>query len=246
MRLDRYLANMGCGSRREVRELIKHGQVQVNQEIKRQASYHVQPKDTVMCSGRRVNYQSFSYYLLNKPAGILTATKDPHAQTVLDLLPKNLPHYTDLAPIGRLDRDTTGLLLITNDGQLTHHLLQPRFHVAKVYEAVVSGLVSTELVTIFQQGVKLEDFTTQPAQLSIKKLDPAKKQSLVRLTIAEGKYHQVKRMFKAFGHQVVTLKRIQFGALSLPVDLSVGDYQKLSDQELAQLKLKQTPASTEE
>jgi pseudouridine synthase len=237
MRLDRYLANMGQGSRQAVRLLVKKGQVRVNGKICRQTATQIKDTDQVTINQQTIAYQEFGYYLLNKPADVLTATKDQKQATVLDLLPKNLPHYQDLAPVGRLDRDTTGLLLITNDGQLAHRLLQPKYHVAKTYQAVVAGEVKPELVAVFAKGVELADFTTQPAQLVIQNYDATKKQSLVQLTIAEGKYHQVKRMLKAFGHEVLSLKRLSFGPLTLPAELAAGEYRELTAAEVTALQI---------
>ncbi|MFC6316268.1 pseudouridine synthase [Lapidilactobacillus achengensis] len=236
MRIDRYLANMGQGSRQEVRALLKQKVVTVNGQVVKQAGQQVTPTDLVAVAGRPLAYTPFGYYLLNKPAGVLTATIDPHEATVLELLAPTLPHYRELAPVGRLDRDTTGLLLITNDGQLAHRLLQPKYHVAKRYLATVSGLVQPELSAIFAQGVKLSDFTTQPAQLEILAVDTEKKQSTVALTIAEGKYHQVKRMLTAFDHPVLQLQRQSFGPLTLPADLSSGAYRELTAAELVALQ----------
>ena len=235
MRLDRMLSESGFGSRKEVKALIKRGEVSVNDTVVKDAGANVQPVDRINIAGVDVNYQPFQYYLLNKPAGYLSATKDNHAQTVLDLLSTDLPHYRDLAPVGRLDRDTTGLLLLTNDGQLTHQLLSPKYHVAKVYRALVTGIVATELIEILAKGVKLSDFTTQPAQLKIVSQDIKQQQSLVELTITEGKYHQVKRMLAAFDHEVLQLERVQFGPLTL-TDLPRGQYRELTSTELAALK----------
>lgn len=236
MRIDRYLANMGQGSRQEVRALIKQKVVTINSQVVKNAGQQVTSADLVAVAGQLLVYTQFGYYLLNKPAGVLTATTDLTAPTVLELLAPTLPHYRDLAPVGRLDRDTTGLLLITNNGQLAHRLLQPKYHVAKRYLATVAGLVQPELSTIFAQGIKLSDFTTQPAQLEILAVDTEKKQSTVALTIAEGKYHQVKRMLTAFDHPVLQLQRQSFGPLTLPADLSSGAYRELTAAELVALQ----------
>ncbi|MFD1465188.1 pseudouridine synthase [Lapidilactobacillus mulanensis] len=237
MRLDRLLSEMGFGSRREVKVFIKKGQVRINDVVSKDIGKNVQTADTVTVDGEPVNYSEFQYYLLNKPADYLSATEDKHGQlTVMDLLDDNLPHYQDLAPVGRLDQDTTGLLLITNDGQLAHHLLQPKFHVAKTYEALVDGVVADELVEIFAAGIKLSDFTTQPAKLEIVERDDEKKQSRVLVTIAEGKYHQVKRMLGVFDHNVIDLQRVKFGPLRLDEDLGEGEFRPLTDAEIAALK----------
>lgn len=237
MRLDRYLANMGQGSRQEVRLLIKKGHVRVDGKVCRQTATQIKDMNEVTVGQEIITYREFAYYLLHKPADVLTATKDQKQATVLDLLPKTLPHYQDLTPVGRLDRDTTGLLLITNDGQLAHRLLQPKYHVAKTYQAIVAGEVKPELVTVFAKGVALSDFATQPAKLVIQDYDADKKQSLVELTIAEGKYHQVKRMLKAFDHEVLALKRLSFGPLTLPADLAAGEYRELTSAEVGALRM---------
>lgn len=235
MRLDRMLSETGYGSRKEVKVFIKNGQVTVNEAIEKNPGKNVQETDLVEIDGEAVNYQPFQYYLLNKPKGYLTATKDNRHLTVLDLLPTNLPHYRELAPVGRLDRDTTGVLLITNDGQLAHHLLSPKFHVAKTYRATVTGIVADELVEILACGVKLSDFTTQPAELTIVKRDTTTQQSQIELVITEGKYHQVKRMLAAFDHEVLQLERTQFGPLTA-TDLASGQYRELTNTEVTQLR----------
>ncbi|WP_125605128.1 pseudouridine synthase [Lapidilactobacillus bayanensis] len=235
MRLDRRLSESGLGSRKEVKVLIKKGQVMVNETIVKDVGRNVQDTDVVNVAGTIVGYQPFQYYLLNKPAGYLTATKDSRAQTIMDLVPIDLPHYRDLAPVGRLDRDTTGLLLLTNDGQLAHRLLAPKYHVTKTYRALVSGLVADELVAILAKGVKLSDFTTQPAQLKIIQRDVKQQQTQVELTITEGKYHQVKRMLLAFDHEVLQLERVAFGPLRL-TDLPQGQFHELTESELAALR----------
>ncbi|WP_261805632.1 pseudouridine synthase [Lapidilactobacillus luobeiensis] len=236
MRLDRYLANMGQGSRQEVRALLKKGQVTLNGQVIKKAGQAVAENDQVAIAGQPLVFVPYVYYLLNKPAGVLTATTDQTQPTVLGLLAPTLPHYRELAPVGRLDRDTTGLLLITNDGQLAHRLLQPKYHVTKRYLATVAGLVQPELSDILAKGVKLSDFTTQPARLEILAVDTEKKQSTVALTIAEGKYHQVKRMLMAFDHPVLQLQRQSFGPLSLPEDLASGAYRELTAAELVALR----------
>lgn len=235
MRLDRLLSESGYGSRKEVKGFIKDEQVTLNGTVVKDVGKNVQATDTVTIAGMVVDYQPFQYYLLNKPAGYLTATRDHHSETVLDLLPENLPHYRDLAPVGRLDRDTTGVLLITNDGQLAHRLLAPKFHVAKTYQAIVSGLVADELVDLLAKGVKLSDFTTKPAQLKILDRDVDQQQSQIELTITEGKYHQVKRMLASFDHEVLELERIRFGSLEL-TDLESGQFRELTKDEVTALK----------
>ncbi|GEL12984.1 pseudouridine synthase [Lapidilactobacillus concavus] len=237
MRLDRLLSEMGFGSRREVKLEIKKGRVRVNEVLVKDSSRAIQAADRVTVDGEVVNYAEFQYYVLNKPAGYLSATEDKHGQlTVMDLLTPELPHYADLAPVGRLDQDTTGLLLITNDGQLAHHLLQPKFHVTKTYRARVSGIVDDELIHLFEVGVKLSDFTTQPAGLEIVERNQSANESEVLVTIAEGKYHQVKRMLGVFNHDVVDLQRVAFGPLQLDESLEEGEYRALTADELAALK----------
>ena len=213
MRLDRFLSNAGIGSRKEVKALIKGQRVLVDNSIINDPGYIIEPtKAEVMVDNQPVTYKKFHYLMLNKPAGVISATRDNLHQTVVDLLPSQYKHL-DLFPVGRLDRDTEGLLIMTNDGQLAHRILSPKNKVPKIYYAVIEGKVTFEDVDVFQKGIKLnENFTTLPAQLTILK---SCHRSEVHVTVFEGKFHQVKRMFEAVGKKVVYLKRICMGNLYL-------------------------------
>lgn len=230
MRLDRFLSNAGIGSRKEVKALIKGQRVLVDNNIIRDPGYIIDPTQAkVMVDNQAVTYKKFYYLMLNKPAGVISATMDNLHQTVVDLLPSQYQHL-DLFPVGRLDKDTEGLLILTNDGQLAHRVLSPKNRVPKTYYAIIEGRVTSEDVDTFQKGIKLdEDFTTLPAQLSILK---SCDKSEVHVTIVEGKYHQVKRMFEAVGKKVLYLKRISMGNLYLDEKLAPGQVRELSEHEL--------------
>lgn len=236
MRIDKYLANMNVGSRKEVHKLIKAGLVSVNGKTVKTPKEKVKESDVVEVDGQEITYQQYHYFLLNKPKGVLSATEDLHQKTVIDLL-KSKDRYKDLAPVGRLDKDTTGLLLITNDGQLNHELLAPTKHVDKVYEAVIAGQVSQDTVQDFAAGMKLKDETVlKPAKLEILDVDESQDKSKIRITIKEGKYHQIKRMFGAVGMKVLELDRLQMGSLHLDPQLKRGQYRELTQEELDRLK----------
>lgn len=237
MRLDKYLSHSGFGSRKEVKALLKKQMVLVNNEIVKDGKFNVQEEqDQVTVNGEPVCYQQFFYYLLNKPQGVITATKDAKEKTVMDLL-KASDYRPDLFPVGRLDKDTVGLLLLTNDGDLAHQLLSPKKHVAKTYEAEIQGIVTLEDQQQFASGVTLTNGETcQAAELQILACDEKTAHSHIRLTIYEGKFHQVKRMFQAVGHKVLFLKRCTMGPLTLDPDLPLGTYRPLSSEELNSLK----------
>lgn len=234
-RLDKYLADMSVGTRSEVKNLIKKGLVTVNGEVIRKPEYKVDiEKDDLVCRGEPVVYQTLVYYMLNKPAGVISATNDPKQQTVLDLITDK--SRKDLFPVGRLDKDTVGLLLITNDGNLAHRLLSPKHHVDKCYFAKVQGNVTKDDAEKFAEGVNIgtedEPEITMPGKLDIIKSDDL---SEIRLTIQEGKFHQVKRMFQAVGKEVVYLKRERMGSLILDDNLAEGEYRMLTEEELKNL-----------
>lgn len=232
LRLDKYLADMGMGSRSQVKEAIRKGNVQVNKEMIKTPEFKVSSADQVTFSGQPVAYAGYEYYMLNKPAGTVSATDDRRYPTVVSLIETKL--RSDLFPVGRLDLDTEGLLLITNDGALAHELLSPRKHVAKCYYAKVAGNLPKDCREQFAAGVLLEDGTvTLPAEVSILEEGAVNQ---VLLTIYEGKYHQVKRMFEAVGTQVTYLKRISMGSLRLDEKLQPGQYRELTSDELASLK----------
>lgn len=236
MRLDRILTEMGAGSRQDVKKLIRKGQVTVNGKIIRKPDEKVPEESAdIRCLGKTYIYEPYVYYMLNKPSGIISATEDKKESTVLDLLPK--PVRTDLFPVGRLDKDTEGLLLITNDGDLSHQLLSPKKHVDKTYEAVISGIVNENDVKSFSEGVDIGDKKkTLPAKLEILSVDIGQHLSSIRITIQEGRFHQIKRMFQAVGKEVLYLRRIRMGSLLLDPKLEKGACRRLTDDELQALK----------
>lgn len=232
MRIDKYLANMNVGSRKEVHTLIKKGLVTLNQKVVTSPKTQVKDSDQVVFNGQKINYQKFHYFILNKPKGVLSATEDTKQKTVLDLL-KKADRYQDLAPVGRLDKDTTGLLLITNDGQLNHELLAPKKHVAKLYWAKIAGICDEKTVNTFKNGIILKDGSQlKPAKLKILTTDLTQKTSEIEVEIVEGKYHQIKRMFASCQMKVLELKRLKMGNLTLPGDLKAGEYRKISIAEI--------------
>ncbi len=234
LRLDKFLANMKVGSRSQVHEIIKAGQVTVNGKVCRSAKQKVKEDAEVLVNGQAVVYQQYHYFLLNKPAGVLSVTEDSRQKTVLDLL-TDQDRYQKIAPVGRLDKDTTGLLLLTNDGQLAHQLLAPEYHVPKTYYALLAGVADEETAKAIAAGLTLKDGTElKPGQLKILRQD--QEQSEIEITITEGKYHQVKRMFASQGMKVLKLKRLSMGPLTLPADLAPGSYRPLTAEELAALK----------
>ena len=232
IRLDKYLADMGKGTRSEVKKAISKGLVRVNNEIVKKPETKLDTdSDNVLFDGVLGGYAQYEYYMLNKPAGVISAKEDKREKTVIDLITEK--KRKDLFPVGRLDRDTEGLLLISNDGELAHRLLSPSKHVDKVYYAKIDGKVTIEDVEAFQQGVDIgEEKLTRPAKLRILKSGT---QSEIELTICEGKFHQVKRMFQAVEKEVVYLKRLQMGTLILDESLKPGEYRELTEQEIADL-----------
>lgn len=228
MRIDKYLANMNVGSRKEVHSLIKKKVVMVNGELVTTPKQQVKEDDLVVVDGNEIAYQQYHYFLLNKPKGVISATEDRSQQTVISLL-KTKDRYQGIAPVGRLDKDTTGLLLLTNDGALAHELLAPNKHVTKVYRAKISGVASEETIKTFASGITLGDGTKlKPAKLEILVQDKVHDLSQIEIQIQEGKYHQIKRMFGAVGMKVLELDRISMGKLSLPTDLKRGQYQEIT------------------
>lgn len=236
MRLDKLLSHEGYGSRKEVKALISSGSVTIDGRVVKQSNVHVDPtQQEVSVAGEEVRYEPFVYWMLNKPQGVISATEDSHHSTVLDCLdPEDL--RPDLFPVGRLDIDTTGLLLITNHGPLNHALTSPKKAIAKVYQATIQGIVNQEMVEVFAEGIDLGDFTTQPAKLEILKVDPNQEQSAIQVTITEGKFHQVKRMFAACGVEVIRLHRLSMGPLLLDSNLEAGGYRRLTASEEDQLR----------
>lgn len=232
IRLDKYLADMGVGTRSELKKIIRSGRVQIDHiPVKKPDEKIDIEKQTVMLDGQVIAYQTVEYYMLHKPAGVVSATKDQKEKTVLDLIDEK--KRKDLFPVGRLDKDTEGLLLITNDGKLAHQLLAPGKHVDKVYYAQIAGKVTEEDGEYFARGVDIGDEElTLPAKLEIL---VSGEESEVLLTIQEGRFHQVKRMFEAVGKKVTYLKRLSMGSLVLDENLKAGEYRPLTKEELERL-----------
>ncbi len=228
MRLDKYLADMDCGTRSEVKKLIRKGRIKVDGVTVTDPGFPVHEEEaSVLFDGERVLYQKYLYILLHKPAGVVSATRDMHETTVLDLLGDAA--RPDLFPVGRLDKDTEGLLLLTNDGALAHRLLSPRRHVDKVYFAKLDGPLSEDGALHITSGIEINDeepFRAMPADLTL-----SEDRTEARLTIREGKYHQVKRMFAAAGRRFLYLKRLSMGPLCLDPALQPGDWRYLTKEE---------------
>jgi len=232
MRLDKFLVACAVGSRTEVKNLLKAGRVTVNGKKEKSAKLQInEERDEIRFDGQVLEYEEFVYYMMNKPQGVISATEDSKHRTVLDLLDV-IARTKEVFPVGRLDIDTHGLLLLTNDGQLAHALLSPKRHVDKTYLAHVEGIMTQEDVETFVKGIPLKDFTCQPAKLEIVSVDSVKNQSLVRVTIAEGKFHQVKRMVAYCGKEVVDLQRLTMGTLVLDENLEQGEWRRLTKEEL--------------
>jgi len=215
--------------------LLKAGRVTVNGKKEKSAKLQInEERDEIRFDGQVLEYEEFVYYMMNKPQGVISATEDSIHRTVLDLL-DDIARTKEVFPVGRLDIDTHGLLLLTNDGQLAHALLSPKRHVDKTYLAQVEGIMTQEDVETFVKGIPLKDFTCQPAKLEIVSVDSVKNQSLVRVTIAEGKFHQVKRMVAYCGKEVVDLQRLTMGTLALDENLERGEWRRLTKEELEEL-----------
>ena len=231
MRLDKFLVSMEIGSRSQVKDFVKKGWITVNDQVPKSSDVKInEDVDVITYKGEILRYQQFTYYMLHKPQGVVTATQDNHDKTVMDLLDPTI-RKKDFFPVGRLDKDTEGLLLITNDGELAHKLLSPKKHVDKTYLVHLAENISDEAIEKLMTGVDIgEDKPTLPAKAE--KLDDRK----ITLTIHEGKFHQVKRMLKAVDNEVIYLKRLTFGALSLDESLEKGQYRILSDEEIQSLR----------
>jgi 16S rRNA pseudouridine516 synthase len=239
MRLDKFLADVGLGSRKEVKQLLKKGLITVNEQMIKDGKQQInEEQDQIAFADEVLVYQRYYYYLLNKPQGVISATEDNRDQTVIDLL-KDEDYRADLFPVGRLDKDTEGLLLLTNDGQLAHRLLSPKKHVDKEYFAKVQGIVTEADVQRFAEGFSLlNGEQVKPSKLMIKAVDSGAGTSDIQLIIQEGKFHQVKRMFEAVDKKVVYLKRLRMGNLWLDEALALGDYRTLTEAELRLLENK--------
>lgn len=231
MRIDKLLAHAGYGSRKDVKQLLKNRVVTVDNKVITKSNVHVNPDEqSIAVNQKQVHYQQYIYIMLHKPKNYLSATTDRYEKTVLDLVEEQYQHY-DLAPVGRLDKDTEGLILLTNDGKLNHRLTSPKHDVFKTYFAKVDGHVTNDHIQQFKKGVILDDgYKTKPANLVIEKSNPV---SEVRLSISEGKFHQVKRMFRAIGMEVLYLKRLSIGDLLLDETLPIGKMRLLNEEELA-------------
>lgn len=234
-RLDKVLANLGVGSRKEVKAMVKKGLVMVDGTAARDSGMQVDPEKAVLeVDGKVLSYRKYIYLMMNKPDGVVSATFDNYDETVIDLLDEEHRVFEPF-PVGRLDKDTVGLLLITNDGEMNHRLISPKWHVDKVYYAEIDKPVTEEDVSEFREGVVLDDgYKCMSAKLEILSAD--EDGSRVHVTIQEGKFHQVKRMFKSVGKEVVYLKRLSFGPLSLDEELPEGEYRELREEEIELLK----------
>ena len=238
MRLDKFLANSGIGTRKEVKEILKKGKISVNSIFIKDGRIHInEKKDIIKYEDKAVGYKPFVYIMMNKPAGVVSATEDNHHKTVIDLLNDKYRTY-DIFPVGRLDIDTEGLLLLTNDGVLSHNLLSPKKHVSKKYYVKIAKPLSENDVKILENGIKLEEnFITKKAKVEIISEDLCENDdNQVYITISEGKFHQVKRMFKAVNNEVLYLKRVKMGNLSLDENLKLGEYRELTGKDLDELK----------
>jgi 16S rRNA pseudouridine516 synthase len=236
IRLDKFLTDSGIGTRSEVKNLIKKGQIAVNGSIVKKSDIKIDAtSDKVSYQGKELRYSEFHYYMLYKPAGVLSATEDKNQETVLDLL-KGVSHK-NLFPVGRLDKDTEGLLLITDDGALAHSLLSPKKHVDKTYYLIADGKVEAEDLTTLSEGVDIgEEKKTLPAKAKLISYDKAADRTELLLTIHEGKFHQVKRMMEAVGKPALYLKRLSMGSLVLDEKLEKGCFRELTDEEISCLR----------
>ena len=230
MRVDKLLSNVGVASRAELKKYCKQGLISVNGKVINNPGIQVDSEnDEVMFNGEKIVYREFIYIMLNKPDGYISATFDKHDPIVLDLIDSSYLVFEPF-PVGRLDKDTEGLLVLTNDGQLSHRVLSPKKHVPKTYYAKIQGKVTEEDILAFEKGVILDDgYETMPSQLKILKSDDI---SEIELTIDEGKFHQVKRMFESVDKKVVYLKRISMGKLKLDESLELGEYRELTEEEV--------------
>lgn len=245
MRIDKFLANQDIGSRSQVKQYIKKGMISINGTVCKSPEQKIDENtDQISYNGTVIGYQKHHYYMLNKPAGCVSATNDNLHTTILDLL-KGSVSVKNLFPVGRLDIDTEGLLLITDDGELSHNLLSPSKHVAKTYFARIDGLVTEEHIKAFKAGLDIgDDKPTKPGTLFIKSANPDTSTSEILLTITEGRYHQVKRSFEVLGMKVTYLKRLSMGSLALDEALAPGEFRELTDSELQALTRKKLCSNT--
>lgn len=235
-RIDKVLGNLGYGSRSELKKMVKQGRITLNGAVVKDSGAQTDPEcDTIEVDGETVVYRKFIYLMLHKPPGVISATEDLRDKTVIDLLPDEFKVFSPF-PVGRLDKDTEGLLLLTNDGGLAHDLLSPRKHVPKTYLADCVGRIGDAEIAQFKTGVRLDDgYITLPAKLEIlhySEYADGRVKSRISLTISEGKFHQVKRMFESVGSKVTYLKRVSMGALQLDESLPMGSFRELTAAEL--------------
>ena len=230
MRVDKLLSNVGVASRADLKKYCKQGLISVNGKVINNPGVQVDSEsDDIRFNGEKIVYREFVYIMLNKPDGYISATFDKYDPIVLDLIDQSYLVFEPF-PVGRLDKDTEGLLVLTNDGQLAHRVLSPKKHVPKTYYAKIQGKVTEEDILAFEKGVILDDgYETMPSQLKILKSDDM---SEIELTIHEGKFHQVKRMFESVGKKVVYLKRLSMGKLKLDESLKLGEYRELTEEEV--------------
>lgn len=234
-RIDKILANLGFGTRKEIKAVVKNGEVKINGAVIKDSSMKIDPdKSTIEVGGNVVEYKKNIYLLMNKPQGVVSATFDNYDETVIDILEPEYQAFKPF-PVGRLDKDTEGLLLITNDGELNHRMISPKNHVDKVYYAEIDKYLDERDVNRFKKGIQLKDgYKCLPGKLHI--IESDEDGAKVEVTIQEGKFHQVKRMFNALGKNVVYLKRIKFGPIELDKDLNLGQYRELSKNEIESIK----------
>ena len=236
IRLDKYLSDMTSETRSKVKEYIRKGRITVNAVIVKSPDTKVDTyNDEVCLDGRKVGYVEYYYYMMNKPQGVITSTEKGKTKTVMDVFKENgidCPRFDELSPVGRLDKDTEGLLLITNDGELNHKLLSPKNHVDKVYFTELKHPLKLSDIEAFAEGLDLGDFISKPARLEICENEG---EFTARVTISEGKFHQIKRMFEAVDNEVVYLKRLSMGSLVLDENLELGEVRELTEDEIDEL-----------
>ena len=238
IRLDKYLSDMTSETRSKVKEYIRRGRITVNAVIVKSPDTKVDTDNDEVClDGRKVGYVEYYYYMMNKPQGVITSTEKGKTKTVMDVFKENAidcPRFDELSPVGRLDKDTEGLLLITNDGELNHKLLSPKNHVDKVYFTELKHPLKLSDIEAFAEGLDLGDFISKPAKLEICENEG---EFTARVIISEGKFHQIKRMFEAVDNEVIYLKRLQMGSLTLDYDLVLGEVRELTEDEIKELKM---------
>ncbi|PNZ39641.1 16S rRNA pseudouridine(516) synthase [Mammaliicoccus vitulinus] len=233
MRLDKFLANSGIGTRKEVKKFLKKNLVKVNDVIAKKPEMHINPEeDIITFDDIPIEYEPVVYLMMNKPAGYVSATEDDEHETVIDIVPEYM--HLDLFPVGRLDKDTEGLLLLTNDGKFSHQLMSPKHRVPKRYYAEVDGHINEDAIKKFEKGIDLGDFTSSPSELEIIESGESFK---AIVTIYEGKFHQVKRMFHSIDCEVTYLKRLQIASLELDEQLELGEYRHLMEEDFKLLNL---------